>query len=70
MFKLNQNICTILGTALVSCILPLTFNAKPAAAVNLVTNGSFEEPNIPTGTFELFSSIPGWSVEFSSTSGG
>jgi hypothetical protein len=69
MIRLNKNIRTLLGTALVSCLLPLTFNAKPAAAVNLVANGSFEEPNIPTGSFDLVSSIPGWSVEYTGTFG-
>lgn len=65
MIKLRKNIRTILGAALVSCILPLTFNTKPATAANLVANGSFEEPNIPTNSFALFPSIPEWSVEYS-----
>ncbi|MBE9053366.1 hypothetical protein IQ243_23665 [Nostocales cyanobacterium LEGE 11386] len=64
MIKFNQKIRTILGTALVSCLLPLTFNAKPAAAANLVANGSFEEPDIATGSFILLPSIPGWGVEY------
>lgn len=70
MSNLKKKIRTILWAALVPCILPLTFNAKPAAAANLVANGSFEEPNIPTNTFALVPSIPGWSVEYSNPSFG
>src|SRR5919202_181286 len=32
-----------------------------AAAPNLIVNGSFETPNVPTGQFGIFTSIPGWS---------
>lgn len=31
-----------------------------AAQSSLLINGSFEDPDIPQGTFALFSSIPGW----------
>ncbi len=68
MNNLNKTICTILGTALVSCVLPLTFNTKPAAA-NLVANGSFEQPEIALGSFELLPSIPGWSVDYTNAFG-
>ena len=37
--------------------------ATPASAVpadTMVTNGSFEEPDIPTGTFQILASVPGW----------
>ena len=34
-----------------------------AAAPNLVVNGSFESPDVPTGRFGIFSSIPGWSFQ-------
>ncbi|HLO85192.1 MAG TPA: PEP-CTERM sorting domain-containing protein [Nostocaceae cyanobacterium] len=70
MITLSKKISMMLGTALISCLLPLTFNAKPAAAANLVTNGSFEEPNIPRRSFRIFPSIPGWGVEFIGASGG
>lgn len=30
-------------------------------ASNLIVNGSFETPDIPTGSFAIFASIPGWS---------
>ena len=31
---------------------------------NLVTNGSFENPDIPQDSFALFASIPGWTISF------
>lgn len=33
-----------------------------AAGVNLVTNGSFEDPNIPTGSWSVHNAIDGWST--------
>lgn len=33
-----------------------------AAPVNLVVNGSFENPDIRSGTWSTYSSIPGWST--------
>jgi hypothetical protein len=33
-----------------------------SAQANVIINGGFENPNIPTGTFALFTSIPGWSL--------
>jgi hypothetical protein len=35
--------------------------ATAAAAPNLILNGSFETPNVPTGSFGIFASISGWS---------
>jgi uncharacterized protein DUF642 len=32
-----------------------------SAGPNLIVNGSFESPNIPSGSFGIFPSIPGWS---------
>src|SRR4051794_1142982 len=34
--------------------------AGAAAGPNLVVNGSFESPDVPTGTFQIFPSITGW----------
>jgi hypothetical protein len=34
--------------------------AGTATAQNLLTNGSFESPDVAPGTAELFESIPGW----------
>src|SRR5687768_1458744 len=34
----------------------------PTARAATITNGGFEDPNIPTGTFQLFAAIPGWSL--------
>src|SRR4051812_39575458 len=44
-----------------SSSLLLAVCAAPVSA-NIVVNGSFESPDIPTGTFALLSSIPGWSL--------
>ena len=43
-----------LAVALLVLSVPLTANAS------LITNGSFEEPDVPTGGFGLFATIPGW----------
>lgn len=51
-----------IGVGLTLGFLPLTLATKPAAAVNLVTNGSFESPDIPTKSYRFLSSIPGWSL--------
>jgi hypothetical protein len=33
-----------------------------AAGVNLVVNGSFENPNVPTGTWSVHNAVTGWST--------
>jgi hypothetical protein len=35
-------------------------NDPPPAPVNLVTNGGFESPAIPSGSFRQLPSVPGW----------
>lgn len=40
-------------------LLILTLGST-ANAASILINGSFEEPNVPTGTFAVFPSIPGW----------
>jgi hypothetical protein len=44
----------------------LAFAALPAALAqaNLITNGSFETPDVPTGAYGIFPSIPGWTTTF------
>lgn len=42
--------------------LLVTLSVASMRAANIVTNGSFEDPDIPTGTYQLFSSISGWSL--------
>lgn len=34
-----------------------------AASTNLIVNGSFEDPNVASGSWQVFKSIPGWSTE-------
>ncbi len=34
------------------------------AHANLITNGSFETPDQPTGTWSVYGSIPGWTTTF------
>jgi len=52
----------------IAITLSLVLLAVPSnhafSVTELVTNGSFESPNIPTGTFSIFASIPGWSTTF------
>ncbi len=36
------------------------------AHANFITNGGFESPNVASGTFQIFSSIPGWTSTFGS----
>lgn len=43
-----------LALALLVLSVPLTANAS------LITNGSFEMPDVPTGNYGLFATIPGW----------
>lgn len=47
----------IVGALVAGLVVPA------AGAPNLVVNGSFESPDVPTGRFGLFSSIPGWSFQ-------
>ena len=47
-----------LAMALLVLSVPLTANAS------LITNGSFEAPDVPTGGFGLFAAIPGWTNWF------
>ena len=41
-------------------VLVAGFTSPAFAEVELVTNGSFEDPDIPSGTFSIFPSITGW----------
>ena len=34
------------------------------AGTNLVVNGGFELPDIPTGTYKILTSIPGWTTSY------
>ena len=50
---------SLLGTAAsLSAVIGTT---NPASAMNLVTNGSFEEPQLNQKSWSTFTSIPGWS---------
>jgi hypothetical protein len=40
------------------------FMGTNPARANLIANGSFESPDIPTGTFQIVTNIPGWSTSF------
>ncbi len=44
--------------------LSALFAFTAPAHATLILNGSFETPDIPTGTFAVFASIPGWSTSF------
>jgi hypothetical protein len=45
--------------AVVSALMLLPANAAHAG---LIVNGGFEQPDIPTGTFQVFGAIPGWTT--------
>ena len=44
--------------------LVLLFSISHASAANIVINGSFEDPDIPFGSFNIFDAIPGWALAF------
>lgn len=53
------------GCAEVSDVLNSTMSAMQNVPVNLVQNGSFEQPVVPVGKYQLFNtgqSFPGWQV--------
>jgi hypothetical protein len=44
-------------------LLPaLTLFPLSSAQADLIVNGGFEAPDIPTGTFAIFGAIPGWAT--------
>jgi hypothetical protein len=52
------NGCSSLAAGALVAVLLL---AAPAAAVNLLTNGGFEEPtSVQPGTYSIFNTVPGW----------
>lgn len=48
------------ATVLVAGLSMVGISAFPANATNLIVNGSFESPDIPTGSVFGFFSLPGW----------
>jgi len=45
------------------CVLAAAVALVPASArANLIVNGGFESPDIPTGTFAVFGAISGWTT--------
>lgn len=42
----------------------LTLMPLHNAEADLILNGGFEQPDIPTGTFAVFAAIPGWTTTF------
>ena len=53
-----------IATILLSGLIALSFTNSVLATPELVTNGSFEDPNIPSNSWTLFPSIPGWTLSF------
>jgi len=45
-------------------VLAVGLANPPAVLANLIVNGSFEEPNIASGSFSIFPSIGGWTTTF------
>jgi hypothetical protein len=38
-----------------------------AIGQNLIINGSFEEPDITNGSWDVFTSVPGWTIDWTTT---
>ena len=53
---LMKAISAIFITVALALMVPFSANA------NLITNGSFENPDIPTGTWQVLNSISGWAT--------
>src|SRR5262245_14686497 len=47
----------------ITCAL-LCLSASAWAQSNLIINGGFESPIVPSGTFQAFPNIPGWTLTF------
>jgi len=45
-------------------IVAVSLSQSSVTWANLIVNGSFEEPNIATGTFSIFANISGWTTTF------
>jgi hypothetical protein len=54
----NRKVATMLAAGLSI----VGFSAFPASATNLIVNGSFEDPDIPTPSAFGFLSLPGWTL--------
>lgn len=48
-------------TLLLSCAVSV-LTLGQASAVNMLTNGGFEDPSIANNSYSIFSSIPGWTA--------
>jgi hypothetical protein len=57
--KLSTSLFTTVASSLAVASIALSAAQAPAAAANLVQNGSFEETNVGSG-WGLFSEVPGW----------
>lgn len=49
--------------SMLSMLALLLSSQTYAAGTNLIINGSFENPNVASGSWQVFTSIPGWSTE-------
>src|SRR5436190_23899338 len=56
-------ICGFLFAALGAAAL-FSLGGPTAAAANIVVNGGFEDPALPTDWWDVFGSIPGWTTAF------
>jgi UDP-3-O-[3-hydroxymyristoyl] glucosamine N-acyltransferase len=64
--KMNGKLLVIaMRKAVAVCTVGLVLLVSASYAdAQIVTNGSFEDPNIPFGSFGIFAAIPGWSLAF------
>jgi hypothetical protein len=58
------NVKTISAAVIGAAAIGLSVGSvQSAQAASIVTNGGFEQPQIPSGSYQQPSSIPGWTIE-------
>lgn len=64
-----KSVCQFMVGSVALGLLSFGVSARPAAAFDLVSNGSFEDPSLPTPSYNIYDSIPGWQLLPGSQSG-
>ena len=54
----------LLKLASITCAMSFGVLTAPSTFANIIQNGGFEEPKISHGTWDNFTSIPGWTLSF------
>jgi hypothetical protein len=61
MFRSHRLRAVLLGASIAAVGVLGVSGTAAASGPNLIVNGSFESPAVPYGTYQIFTSIPGWS---------